>query len=398
MAKTVTKYSIFLSSPSDLEEERIAVEDVIRELNLTFGSRQNLILELIKWETHSAPGISITSPQDVINKDIGDDYDVFIGILWKKFGTPTETAGSGTEEEFLRAFKRFQENKHSLQVLFYFKNAVPKSMKEIDANELLKIETFKNELSQKNVLYKEFDTCENLMNLLRMHIPKRIEDLIKNGSLEADNNNLVEVAEFDNEMGLLDYSEMFESLINDATVSLTKIGDSTGWVGEELSHKTDELTKISKQSNPNRVVLKEIFKRTAKILNDYSKRLETEIPIYYSSFEEAIKNGTNLINLTDDFESDDTLENLVDTKEAMFAAKASISGALESTRSFYESVESIPRIQKELNAAKKNLLYQLDDLNDKLVKSFDLTVEFSKEIGDKIDKMKIRKRRDNLEL
>ncbi len=36
MAKTVTKYSIFIASPSDLEEERIAIEEVTKELNLTF--------------------------------------------------------------------------------------------------------------------------------------------------------------------------------------------------------------------------------------------------------------------------------------------------------------------------------------------------------------------------
>jgi len=31
MARTVTKYSIFIDSPSDLQEERIAIEEVIKE-------------------------------------------------------------------------------------------------------------------------------------------------------------------------------------------------------------------------------------------------------------------------------------------------------------------------------------------------------------------------------
>jgi len=58
MAKTVTKYSVFIASPSDLQEERIAIEEVTKELNLTFGIKQNIVIELLKWETHSAPGIS----------------------------------------------------------------------------------------------------------------------------------------------------------------------------------------------------------------------------------------------------------------------------------------------------------------------------------------------------
>jgi hypothetical protein len=92
MAKTVTKYSIFVGSPSDLDEERIAIEEVIKELNLIFGAKQNLVLELLKWETHSAPGISNTHPQELINNDIGEEYDIFLGLLWKRFGTQTEKA------------------------------------------------------------------------------------------------------------------------------------------------------------------------------------------------------------------------------------------------------------------------------------------------------------------
>ncbi|MGB5436888.1 MAG: DUF4062 domain-containing protein, partial [Maribacter sp.] len=96
MAKTVTKYSVFIASPSDLQEERIAIEEVTKELNLTFGIKQNIVIELLKWETHSAPGISEIHPQELINEDIGNEYDIFIGLLWKKFGTPTDKAGSGT--------------------------------------------------------------------------------------------------------------------------------------------------------------------------------------------------------------------------------------------------------------------------------------------------------------
>ena len=41
-----------------------------------------------------------SDPQQIINSQVSDEYDIFIGILWTRFGTPTERAGSGTEEEF----------------------------------------------------------------------------------------------------------------------------------------------------------------------------------------------------------------------------------------------------------------------------------------------------------
>ena len=105
MPSIVTKFKIFLASPNDLSNDRLSIDEVIDELNLTFGIQNKIYLELVKWETHSAPAISEVHPQEIINRDVGEDYDLFIGLLWKTFGTKTDKADSGTEEEFLRAYK-----------------------------------------------------------------------------------------------------------------------------------------------------------------------------------------------------------------------------------------------------------------------------------------------------
>ena len=99
MAKTVTHIEIFLASPSDLVEERKAVRETIGELNNIFRTTLNVQLDLLGWETHAYPSAGV-DPQDTINSQIGDKYDIFIGLMWGKFGTPTGRAGSGTEEEF----------------------------------------------------------------------------------------------------------------------------------------------------------------------------------------------------------------------------------------------------------------------------------------------------------
>lgn len=390
MARTVTKYSIFIGSPSDLQEERIAIEEVIKELNLTYGVKQNIIIELLKWETHSAPGISTNHPQTLITNDIGEDYDIFIGILWTKFGTPTENAGSGTEEEYQNAVNRFEEDNNSLQILFYFKDLAPKSLKDINPTELIKIDEFKKSLPPKKILYWEYDTCENLKNFLRLHIPRRITNLVESQTGIVKTNQ-VPNTESDNDFGLLDYSEMFEELINDSTKSLTKIAEDTGWIGTEMTKKADEVTRISKLPNVNNNILKGLFIRTAKLMNDYSKRLEIEIPIYYSSFEKAIKAGINLINLTDDFINEETISNLEESKSSMMVLRVAIPPTLESMNSYYESVKALPRIQKDINSAKRILMAQLEDLIEKLEKSLNLAEEFSNEIGSKIDKLNLTK-------
>ena len=98
MPETISKYKVFIGSPSDVTEDRQAINEVITELNHTFGNQNNIVIELIKWETHSAPGVTLNHPQEIINIDIGDDYDIFIGLMWMKFGTQTDNASSGTEE------------------------------------------------------------------------------------------------------------------------------------------------------------------------------------------------------------------------------------------------------------------------------------------------------------
>jgi hypothetical protein len=58
MPEMISKFKIFLASPSDLSDERESIKQVIEELNATFGNQNNIVLELQKWETNSAPAIS----------------------------------------------------------------------------------------------------------------------------------------------------------------------------------------------------------------------------------------------------------------------------------------------------------------------------------------------------
>ncbi|MBN2251236.1 MAG: DUF4062 domain-containing protein, partial [Candidatus Altiarchaeota archaeon] len=109
MSRIVKHFRAFVASPGDVTEERECLKSVIQELNDSWSEELGIHLDLIGWETHAYPGIS-TDPQAVINKQIDDDYDIFIGIMWKRLGTPTERGGSGTEEEFDRAYKRYLDN------------------------------------------------------------------------------------------------------------------------------------------------------------------------------------------------------------------------------------------------------------------------------------------------
>lgn len=111
---------IFMASPSDVREEREVLASLVREVNevLAFlAPRQLLRVELMRYETHTYPDYG--QAQDVINRQIPQDYDVFLGVMWKRCGTPTASAQSGTIEEFTRALARREKTGHPT-IMFYF--------------------------------------------------------------------------------------------------------------------------------------------------------------------------------------------------------------------------------------------------------------------------------------
>lgn len=111
---------IFMASPSDVREERETLASLVLEINevLAFlAPNQSMRLELMRYETHTYPDYG--EAQEVINRQIPQDYDVFVGVMWKRCGTPTASAQSGTIEEFSRALAR-REQSGRPTIMFYF--------------------------------------------------------------------------------------------------------------------------------------------------------------------------------------------------------------------------------------------------------------------------------------
>ena len=82
------------------------MQGVVNEMNRILEAllpEDGIRVELLRWESNVASQIA-DGPQPVVNKQI-ESYDIFIGLLAKRFGTPTAVAQSGTEEEFRRAYE-----------------------------------------------------------------------------------------------------------------------------------------------------------------------------------------------------------------------------------------------------------------------------------------------------
>ena len=104
MAGTRRFVKVFLASPGDLAEERKVAKVIVDDFNSQLADALGYQVELVGWED-TLPGVG--RPQAIINRDL-DGCDLFVGMLWKRWGTPpgTEPYTSGFEEEFKRSMTR----------------------------------------------------------------------------------------------------------------------------------------------------------------------------------------------------------------------------------------------------------------------------------------------------
>lgn len=118
--ESIVKLSVFLASPGDVQAERDTVRRVIDEINKTHGRDKGLMLDVVGWENDTYPSFG-GDAQSIVNAQIADmaRYDLFVGIMWNRFGKPTPRAESGTEEEFNRAVAEFRQRARP-HIMFYF--------------------------------------------------------------------------------------------------------------------------------------------------------------------------------------------------------------------------------------------------------------------------------------
>lgn len=100
--KNLDEYHVFLASPGDMGRERQEVRRFFESYNQTTARQWGARFEVIDWENYATAGVG--RPQELITKQTLDRYRnslaLVIGLMGQRFGSPTGTHESGTEEEF----------------------------------------------------------------------------------------------------------------------------------------------------------------------------------------------------------------------------------------------------------------------------------------------------------
>src|SRR5262245_12886803 len=125
---------IVVASPSDVQPEREALSGVVDELNHGIARDRGLQLSITRWEDDAYAGFHPQGPQGLIDAILRtEDCDIFIGIFWKRFGTPVYDAGSGTEHEFHRAYAAWPQQRRPHIMMYFNQRAyTPKTKAEAE--------------------------------------------------------------------------------------------------------------------------------------------------------------------------------------------------------------------------------------------------------------------------
>lgn len=362
MPRTVVTYKVFLASPDDVKEERGIVKKVIETYN-QIHSCDNIKLELLCWEDNTHPSFG-DYPQDVVNSQIGDDYDVFIGILWARFGTPTPEYESGTEEEFYRAYTR-HKNGDSIELMVYRKDeSIPPS--SIDVEQLQKVNSFISKVGELGGYYFSFTGKEQFQQLLLKHLDGLIKDLEKRTDnrkliipLETKTNaeELMPVDAGRDMWGLFEYIEFIVFTCSEININVNRISDLTNKIGENMQSHTHELDVIRRNSNELHV--KSILLNTARDMNKYAKEIDEPNSIWYSKYLEVQQAIKEMLDISEGLVSEKEWEDMVDNLREMYN---SMGNAYSAMRQFYSAVNKMPKISQPLNIARLNVCNKLKSI------------------------------------
>lgn len=396
MAKRVTSLQIFVASPSDVSDERLVVSEVVEDLNLSL-SNSKIRFEVLKWETHTRPALG-DGGQDVVNRQIGDNYDVLVGIMWTKYGTKTTRSKSGTEEEYNRAISR-SRNGDSVEIMFYFKSSSPPDLDQLDVEQLEKVRQFKKRI-RADGLQRDFSDTEDLRRKLhidlmqfashwqrknvyepasemngqesatqvaRMTAAGHDSDSTSSSVAQREINPLSNLEALD-EMGGLDHDEElgFVDLVEQTTLATEntrlitdRITDASKTLGRQFSLRVEELNKAD--INQNIKQRKRVINNSANDLEHFVNRLSIEIPELHVQQATALDALAGVVT-SPEITSDEHSEVLGELHSTLNKYRDGLSSAKAGVKNLRQSVAGMPRLTKNFIRARRRTVAVVDDL------------------------------------
>lgn len=167
------RIQVVLASPSDLQEERQMIRELVNSFNPLY-MKNDICIDLRMWE-NVTPGMNADGPQGVIDIDLEiPKADLFICLYWKRIGTklPNEDA-AGTEHELNIALDSYHKRRKP-DIKAFFKSVSAEEENE----DTEKIGAIAKKL-QPLGLYTPFESIEGLKTTINQILQAEVMQRIK---------------------------------------------------------------------------------------------------------------------------------------------------------------------------------------------------------------------------
>lgn len=375
---------VFVASPSDVQAERDALAEAVRNVNAMLSATEAVQLRLVRWEEDVEPAVG-ADPQAIVNEQVADGFEVFVGILWKHFGTPTPRSASGTVEEFERAVTLHRESPEAVSVLFYFKTApVPV---DVDTSQLAHVQEFRRQFSDTG-LYGTFTDSRDFAGKIQIRLMQIALKWVREGRApaaapvveaspaddesEADSGEESEPegteseAWDDEDAGFLDLVEEGTAGFESVTQISRRMTRQIETLGTNMEASTADLKEARDPSGNLEVSkAKKAINSAAASMNRFADDLEKEISPFREAYGRAIRAYGKAATMLGDFQGD-AADQLSVAHDVTAELEKSIGGSQSKLREFREIVGNQPRLTSRFNRARRRVLEVLDKLDEEM--------------------------------
>ncbi|MEP7234524.1 MAG: hypothetical protein ABI778_04435 [Ignavibacteriota bacterium] len=286
----VRQINILLSSPGDLAVDRAFINSYVDTvINRVLEGFVPIQFKVRLWEMDAVSGTA-NEAQEVIDSSI-PPYDVYLGLLWKRIGTPTMGSISGTVHEYEDAKKRF-ESMESKRLMFFLRED-NQNIGEIDARKLVEMQDFKMRIHEEGTLtysYYDQNTLKDLVLMQLSGLARILTETTHSSTIET--NTELQTRKFIEQIQLGDLEFL---LVQDSVVELAACIDTAS---KKMRVSTSKLLAVAKY-RPE-IKKKKVKEITQEIIGTFDQRslgIFKHSPKMTEHFSRAVENYSRALSV-----------------------------------------------------------------------------------------------------
>lgn len=371
MITNTTIYDIIVSCPSDVQDEKEAINRVIGEINQYSIERHQMMFRVKNWLTDVDSDVG-ESAQEHINKTLVDKCDILVGIFKTRLGTPTKVANSGAEEEIDRFVKQGKK------CFLYFATTANINLTNLNVEQLTKLNEFRKKC-ESNSLYKTFDSIDALYDVFKsdfnLYITNNLINKEKSDELKVenetslDNQEKIAIPKNDvvGENGVWDCFVEITQDLEGATSQLQDFTNKINIMNEDTSCFTQKINSFKKNHNIKPVQYQIEMKKYSEKLGAFADEIGNQYDSSKDVWKRIYKNAQGIFGF-DKFTSSADIKAIAELAIVYETSLQPIVNFRNGFDTVIENLSSSKGYQKDINAAiskfeEKAVLYR-DMLSD----------------------------------